>query len=215
VDYSRPQRAVPALMAFVLIPFTSSISVGASFSFVVLFPLFVLTPNIVKLRPQIVCAFALAVLLLVVETKLVQDSVTMGAVLGGLLVFVLAASFPLYYCHDNLLERFGDSEYDPSSFPHNKVSVGGGSNSKSATRSMRNKLKAATAPSSVIVADDSRLVESGVGSVRDPAWEKFQGWGLTLSTPSGRIPSRSYFIALAGQVLPSKPAPKGADEFGW
>jgi len=91
IDYDQAAIAIPALMAFVLVPFTSSISVGASFSFVVLIGIWTITPNRVDINPQMIALFSLSVLLLVVETGLVQDTVTMGAVLGGLFAFALVA----------------------------------------------------------------------------------------------------------------------------
>ena len=96
IDFERMPHSVPALMAFVLIPFTSSISVGASFSFVVMIGIWVLTPERVDINLQMIVAFGVAVLLLVVETGLVTDTATMGAVLGGLFLFVLFAGFLQY-----------------------------------------------------------------------------------------------------------------------
>jgi len=93
VDYEHKPQSIPALMAFVLVPFTSSIAMGASFSFVVLIGIWALTPYVYRITSQMVFAFAMSVLLLVVETGLIHDSVTMGAVLGGLVGMALIVGF--------------------------------------------------------------------------------------------------------------------------
>jgi len=114
IDYERTPRAIPALMAFVLVPFTASISVGASFSFVVLIAIWAITPNLVKITPQMVVAFALSVLLLVVETGLVTSTAAMGAVLGGCIASAAILGLILHCCGAQLKDMIGDSFFDVS-----------------------------------------------------------------------------------------------------
>ena len=162
-------------MAFVLIPFTSSIAVGASYSFIVLFAIWALTPNIVKIRTQMVFTFSLSILLLVVETQLVNDSVTMGAVLGGLCAFSIICSLVLNSCHDQLKQLVGDSAFDPgSSKPTTGTAAGPSHASKrigeALTQSFKHisgkNVQSATVVSSAGVAPgESRVVETTIEEV--------------------------------------------------
>jgi len=98
IDYDNMAHSVPALMAFFLVPFTSSISVGASFSFVALIGIWALTPFRAGINPQMVAAFTMAVLLLVVETGLVvrTTAAVLGALVGGFVAFAVVSIGLMY-----------------------------------------------------------------------------------------------------------------------
>jgi hypothetical protein len=107
-------------MAFVLIPFTQSIAVGASYSFICLFTIWIFTPNLVKIKTQMVFTFAFAVLLLVAQTDLVASSETLGIVLGTTTAFAIVGSLLLHLFQGSLRARFGDSAFDAGSTSSSK-----------------------------------------------------------------------------------------------
>ena len=111
VDFSMPTKAYPALFSFILIPFTNSIAIGASYGFVVLFGIWIVTPHIVKVKPQMIVTFWLALLLLLIETGLVTSSIELAAILGGVVVLSLVISFIFLKYRNEIVQRFGDSEF--------------------------------------------------------------------------------------------------------
>lgn len=115
VDYTRTTRSIPALMAFVLIPFTSSIGVGVSFSYITLFVIWCLTPNWVKLRGQMVVMFTACVLLLCIETRLINTVPVLGGVLGGCVIFSAIFGALMVAYREKFEKWYGQSQFDVGS----------------------------------------------------------------------------------------------------
>ena len=153
-------------MAFVLIPFTSSIAVGASYSFVVMFAIWAVTPNIVKISPQMVCAFSMSVLLLVVVTGLVQTSAAMGAVLGGCIGFSIVIAIFLHVFGARIEAKFADSQFDPGSTKQtgNSQTIHTSAKKGKQHKSEPSNMPAAGASSALFSHADSRIYDSQVVS---------------------------------------------------
>jgi hypothetical protein len=115
IEYDRAVRAIPALLAFVLIPFTSSIGMGVSFSYVVLFAVWALSPNWVKLSPQMFIGLCMCMLLLLVQTNMLQSAAAIGFCVLGLGLCAAIVSFIMIYYAAEFETRFGNSRFDPSS----------------------------------------------------------------------------------------------------
>jgi hypothetical protein len=97
IDIGSPIRAIPAFLAFFLMMLTNSIGVGVSFSYVVLFAVFIFSADWVLLTPQMVASFSMCTVLLLVETGLVTTLETLGAVVGGLALFAILAGLLMSY----------------------------------------------------------------------------------------------------------------------
>jgi hypothetical protein len=127
VDFGSPTRTIPAFLAFFLMTFTNSIGVGVSFSFVILFVSFALSPDWNLLTPQMVCTFFICTVLLLIETGLVNNIEVLGAVVGGFalasIVLTLLMLYPLrdYFTTNPGLVTNSHSHQNSDHRPRSKI----------------------------------------------------------------------------------------------
>jgi hypothetical protein len=126
VDFGSPTRAIPAFLAFILMTLTNSIGVGVSFSFVILFVSFALSPDWNLLTPQMVCTFFICTVLLLIETGLVNTTEVLGAIVGSfalasiVLSFLMMYPFQKYFNTNSGLVTNSHSHQNSDNRPHSK-----------------------------------------------------------------------------------------------
>jgi len=87
IDFGSPLRCIPALLAFFLMTLTNSIGVGVSFSYVIMFSVFVFSSDWNLLTPQMVASFSMCAALLLIETGLISTIEGLAGVVGGFALF--------------------------------------------------------------------------------------------------------------------------------
>jgi hypothetical protein len=84
-------------MSFFLIVLAYSIGVGVSFGYVVLFTVFIFSPDWTLLTPQMVASFSMCVVLLLSETGLINTLDGLAGVVGGFALFAIVVGLLMTY----------------------------------------------------------------------------------------------------------------------